>query len=78
LWKGALVLVAVLLPLLLSKISGPLDVHFPEILKNLSLGAGGVGSAFAAAAIMKVLWQLIEDKVTSKSGRDETGMKQHL
>ena len=76
LWKVAFVLVAGGVPFLLKRIAGPLDVHVPDLLRNLSLGAGGVGSAFGLAIVVRELQHFVEEKFAAKRP-SETRTRQH-
>jgi hypothetical protein len=76
-WKGAVAVVAVLVSLLLEALSGSLDVHFSELLKNVSIGSGGVAGAFGVAAAVKFVSGVLAELVgASRSKRDETRRRQ--
>lgn len=59
-WMVALGLIAVLLPIILWRLSGPLHIHFLEMLKDLALGGFGIFVAFMLAAATKKLWDVFE------------------
>jgi hypothetical protein len=72
LWKVALVLIAFFVLVLLKQTSSPFDIHIPQLLKNLSFGASGVAGAFGVALGARAVWQLIEEKFSSKPPTNKT------
>ena len=66
-WKIALGAIIVLVPTLLTKISGALDVKSSDVFEYLLFGVAGVTVALGVATVLfRVLRHLAEEKFASK------------